>query len=600
MPVLSRKHDIDRMSKKCPPNLQTVHSFLKQSVKEALKKLSALEISFYGKGKTVYHEVKKWAGPLEEAREIAHAPNLRCAKQLDKIISMANDPFTHFIMDKNNLEALTDCYDKIKSYIPNRFGDLTEDLHKIMKYLQTYCLSYYDIHLEPRFDTGYEYECKRQRLSENIRQWLQHIVQLPVIFKETGLDCDLEDFCYPVREISRKCEVFKIPFLFMFPEACESIRNACNEMLEWIQADEQYASFVKNDIIELEASKEKKLKRFLEIQNKSYQLAYRLSTMEMESVVMSEDLDNLKDRENQLICDEELLMTENNTIKVDIEVKGFRRDNLRKNITAAEGEEHQEALIEAYAVLGEELKSLRGKMPQARRKLAGVKLKLEWIERKKEDLENTVLNFGSVKQEMKRVQELLGHAETEYSNCLSNMTIARQIHLYKSSPDALEKIFHGLPVALNFERLPGNMSKEDPFERACSVTSQFIDSDWSKLYRTLPYYPERGCENIERDIRDVSEEISRESEPKRALRMIHRWRRLHTRATLDNLKTALEKLRRFDVLQEIELELNPPKKEKKQEESNIPDFLPEHLVPYFREVERYDQLRASGKLNATV
>ena len=49
-------------------------------------------------------------------------------------------------------------------------------------------------------------------------------------------------------ELSRKVDCGHAPFLLIFPECCESIRVACKELQNWIEADAVYDLFVRNDI----------------------------------------------------------------------------------------------------------------------------------------------------------------------------------------------------------------------------------------------------------------------------------------------------------------------------------------------------------------
>ena len=79
--------------------------------------------------------------------------------------------------------------------------------------------------------------------------------------------------------------------------------------------------------------------------------------------------------------------------------------------------------------------------------------------------------------------------------------------------------------------------------------------------------------------------------------MLHRWRRFHTRAKLEDLKEGLGLAKRQDIIEKIEQQLNPPPDpEDKPSEEPVNNFLEPDLLPYLKEVERFDELRASGKL----
>ena len=50
--------------------------------------------------------------------------------------------------------------------------------------------------------------------------------------------------------------------------------------------------------------------------------------------------------------------------------------------------------------------------------------------------------------------------DIELNAIMETLDLARQIHLYKSTPDAMEKIFYEQPVLVNNTRLPGMRGKD--------------------------------------------------------------------------------------------------------------------------------------------
>ena len=71
--------------------------------------------------------------------------------------------------------------------------------------------------------------------------------------------------------------------------------------------------------------------------------------------------------------------------------------------------------------------------------------------------------------------------------------------------------------------------------------------------------------------------------------------RHHTRASLEDLKEGLGKVRRLDILEKIDLDLNPPQEVEVIEEDLYPYADPE-LIPYLKEVERFDELLKANKI----
>lgn len=115
------------------------------------------------------------------------------------------------------------------------------------------------------------------------------------------------------------------------------------------------------------------------------------------------------------------------------------------------------------------------------------------------------------------------------------------------------------------------------------------------LYRNLPFFPKRGAETIQKDIHDIGIEGSRGPKMDIISVALTRWRRHHTRARADDLKEGLKAIKRLDVLREVELIMNPAPVEKEAPEYFPPELDPS-LIPFYREVIRFDQLRAANRI----
>ena len=131
--------------------------------------------------------------------------------------------------------------------------------------------------------------------------------------------------------------------------------------------------------------------------------------------------------------------------------------------------------------------------------------------------------------------------------------------------------------------------------RVCRIISARIERDWVPLYRNLNFYPQRGAETIERDIVELREQGARVSLPLASRQALDRWRRHHTRANVEDLREGLRKIKRQDILRVIDKGLKAAPKVvdpfDKEEEKAPP--VEAKLVPYYRLIERYDQIRAS-------
>ena len=88
----------------------------------------------------------------------------------------------------------------------------------------------------------------------------------------------------------------------------------------------------------------------------------------------------------------------------------------------------------------------------------------------------------------------------------------------------------------------------DNLERAIEITANVIHQDWVQLYRYLPFHPHRGREIIDKDIDDIITREYRSRSKEQAKDSLERWVRLHTRASLADLKRALIAIKRPDIV----------------------------------------------------
>lgn len=140
-------------------------------------------------------------------------------------------------------------------------------------------------------------------------------------------------------------------------------------------------------------------------------------------------------------------------------------------------------------------------------------------------------------------------------------------------------------------------SLTDPFEKACNIVCMTINTDWPLMYRNLPFAPTRGRLTLDRDIEEFTERESRQGNSERARYALNRWRRYHTRAKLEDLMEGLSGCGRVDIVQNINSVLYP-KDEEEIDESEDPAYqiVEKHLVPFLKEVERFDELKAANKI----
>lgn len=452
-----KKQDISSLDKAPPENMTSVRSVLTSSVKSVENDLQRIEKSYYGGSPaSAIEKLSKWANAVKILMDSSHSTVLTSAGQLDDLLTKASDPSQRFTADSFDVNRVKEVYRKTMDTVPSRFKPLMKDIEAIVAQAVKYCLSFYELDEQAvhHLDTGFNYEVQRQNIQKTITENLGKIVENVQKFKAGHLLAS--DFSSEVVEIGRKAECLQAPFLLLFPAAVENIHSACKALTAWIEADENYALFISNDMKDLGDRKRDLEKAAQERYERYHHLLFRLKQLQMECERLTEDLKKLSDKDTELTVEEEFLTNLSNEMQLEIEMKEFRRDELIKNASNV----HPEILYEKYSELSEDLRDLKQKLPVTKRQLVAVQYKLTWIGEKKGELEVEERKLQQVEKEIQEITQVKEEQEVEHEHVTSVLERACRIHTLKSSPAIVQKIFHGLPVTANHKsRLPGKADK---------------------------------------------------------------------------------------------------------------------------------------------
>ncbi|ELU05790.1 hypothetical protein CAPTEDRAFT_193238 [Capitella teleta] len=573
-------------------NLASIRSILRFSVRDIEQKLEKIECAYFGVCKQDQLKMlTSWANGLRKVMESSHATVISSSDQMDDLMKKVSDPAHRFGVDAFEVNRVKEVYRRTLDTVPHKFQSLVKDIESVVLKTAMYCLSFYDMdeHELHYLDTGFNYETQIRTIRDTIKENVNNITNSVGKFKSGAFITS--DLSPEVKELARKANCLHAPFLLLVPAAVQNIHCACAALVTWIKTDESYSVFITHDVAELEGRK-KELEKAAQARHEKYHhLLFRLKHLQCECEKLSTDLHRLSDRDSELIVEEEFLINQSNDMQVEIENKEYRRDELIKNASNI----HPEVMFEKYSELCEELRDLKSRLPVTKRRLNAVQYKIAWIREKKKELDVEEKKLHEVEKEMKELTDAKTEEEVEQKHVTTLLEKARKIHSLKASPDVVQKIFHGMPVTTNKSRLPGQCSKNDPFEKACQVVAQHIEGDGGRLYRSLPFFPYRGSSMVDEDIRVVTAAASRKTSQQVSLLLLDRWRRHHTRARIEDLKQTLKKIHRNDVIAIINHQLHPPRPPTPTEEV-IPDFLDESLIPYWKEIEKYDQLKAAKKI----
>lgn len=590
MPTFRKKiHGLKLLESHPPRSVKDLRNIISSEIKAVSKKLSRLERSYYGIGKSIQHEVDKYVMPLKGVMRMLTIFEFSSVSTIENAIKTGSDP-KRYKGDPNNIALLKEVFAKVQTYVPDKFNEISSYCLKILETLEKYFLSFYEPHKEHYLETAAHYEEQRNNWISTIKNSLNRVKKLQKDFKERMIHYTM--FTPPVAAFCQKNECEQVPFLLLFADACTNIRAAMTVMNTWLQADENYPIFLRNDIDNMEQLKEEKIKLMRAAKTKYHSATYKLTQTEVEYDKAIFEVESVKEKEEALTIEADYLRNLQNELRMELEIKEFRKDELKKK----QSEFTPENYYEVFDMLTEEARFVKERMPLIKRQLAAAEHKLEWMHEKKVHLQKIEKEISQLKKEMEETSNEREIREVEYKRVEKGLEVARKIYMFKTSSDYAEKIYFSLPIGPRCKIQPYVDGPDDKLDQACAKLSQIIQQDWMLLYRNLPFYPKRGSQTIEKDIAETREEGSRGLTEDCARIALARWRRHHTRAKTDDLVDALKKIKRLDGVKAVDNIVNPPQVEHVTQEIYIPPSIGPELVPFYKECERYDQLRASHKV----
>nr|XP_022314606.1 LOW QUALITY PROTEIN: uncharacterized protein LOC111119080 [Crassostrea virginica] len=503
-----------------PRSLKDLRNIIAAELKQVAKKLSRLERAYYGVGKSIQDEVNRYVSPIKVVMRMLTIFDFSSGRVIEDAIKAGQDP-KRYKGDPNNITLLKDVYAKIKQYVPEKFTEISDYCLKILSTIEKYCVSFYDPEKDEYLETAAHYQQQISLWKSTIRNNLEKVKKLQKDFHERIIHYTM--FTTPVVTFCKKNECEQVPFLFLFADACTNIRAAMAIMTTWLQADENYPIFLRNDIDDMEHNKEEKIRCMRDSKTRFHSVTYKLNHAEIELDTARGEIEGWKEKEEALHIEKDYLFNLQSELQQECDFKEFRRDELAKNKADFSPDDYNDT----YDMLTEEIRYVRDRMPLVKRQLQ--QLNTNW-----------------------------------------NGWQTKSTHV-------------------------GRLNGRYKMTKSIGVVCREIDQDWMLLYRTLPFYPKRGSETIEKDIASANMESARGKEG-RALEALTRWRRHHTRAKFEDLIEALKKIKRHDIVVEIDKVLNPPNlMEEEEQEIYVPPSVAPELVPFYKEVERYDQLRKAHK-----
>ncbi|XP_060066325.1 uncharacterized protein LOC132546619 [Ylistrum balloti] len=559
-----KRQTVDTLLLERPQSLSAFYQAVEVALKDIEIQLIEAQASFYGRTRTLEDEIQQWLPALEHTMQFAKVADLICKDNLQNVFDLyersMGDPTMEVKFDKPSVQAAMQVIDKVLSQLKTGFASIMETLKTILCFMKKYCLSFVGTDGDSFLETATNYEKQRRDYANAIQINVDDISQMAVRFEKDGIH--LQELGSIPNQLADKYECKHIPLLVMFPGACENIRNACIGIRKWLQADHGYPTFLQYDLQDLEKRRDDYCKTIRDIQLSASHLDHRVKVCKRDINDSDAELKRLLPKEKMVKRQADSLGNELKDLDMEIGYREIRREQLKHD---EQGSNNKQKLDQNLS----ELENFRGKRLIIDRRYEEMKRKLQFLQLKREKKAQKEQDLVDLRKEHKAVRKELRKTELEKDRLQINVMKMREIIRFKTSPEVLKKLFYNMPLTNKntglTKRKKGAGNVIDKLERASRVTAIHIDTDWPKLYRVLPFYPPRGDENVRMDIDEIGRVFMRDVQENQAKQALARWRRMHNRASVDDLKAALQQIRRKDIVDEIDTELAKRANKVKQE-----------------------------------
>ncbi|KAL8592152.1 hypothetical protein ACOMHN_033523 [Nucella lapillus] len=558
LPFYRKRQSLESLANERPQNLQSVYSIVRENIAYVLNHLTMMEHSFYGLGGSLETEARHWMPIINKVIRPAKFSDLINIAQLEAINDRVQDPTDRLKVDLEVMQQLYDMVDKVKNAVQKGLAEDIVLLERLQEFMHKYCQSFSPTEGEAYLETATNYEKQKRELERAVGINLKNVPLMVEMFEKEALK--IHQFDFVMKEAGEKAGCSQAAVLLVFPAACHHIRNACRGLEMWMEADMNYAGFIELDIAEL-SERRTALAKDLHAQAVwAGEHEHRLKAIQRELGTCSTDLTRLGPKKKAMEAEEAELREENHDVLVDLDIKEYRRHEMKVLGTEAS---------EKFTKLSHEIDALRRRKPAIDRKLADLHKKQGFVSdkeaRRKQLDEEQERTRGDLRAARKAARKLEVEGERAEA-CLDKL---REIHRLKLSSEPLKKIFHGMPAAVSSSRhhpahagvaAPGEKkNKKNKLDAVCHQVAQAIDADWIRLYHSLPFHPPRGQHIIPDDIDDIRTRFLRHNMEEQARQSLAKWRRLHTRACVEDLRAALQEVKRPDVLERVESKLTTPR-----------------------------------------
>ena len=175
----TRRLDIKRLERKPQKSLSVVHAVLSAALRDILTKLGHIEVSFYGADSAdPIRTVRGWAVCVKAVMADVRLAALTSSRQIDEIVKRTTEAPDLFKVDVYHLNGLKEVNRKVTGAVPDAFADVLVETRTVLKYLDKYCLSFYDVDGDIVYNTADHYDRERTRYADTIRANVDNVARM--------------------------------------------------------------------------------------------------------------------------------------------------------------------------------------------------------------------------------------------------------------------------------------------------------------------------------------------------------------------------------------------------------------------------------------
>lgn len=431
-----------------PQSLESLRKSLETAIQGINNQISSAEREFNGgrSHQDVIRKVTKASRGIMKSLELTY---LNSSQQIMKIVERTLEPSEVFQFDMEAVETVKDYHRKLIELFPEIIEPLAVQIKQVLKLVQTYCLSFSPIkRLEkstnPGLETCVHYELKRIELEKAISEKISNIGQMMTAFNsDTGVLP--ESFGMSSNELARACDCGDITYTLIFPEACSNMRNACQGLKKWLEEDELYVTYIKNDLVSYDNMK-------VEAENQLRGAKHQEALAKFGRKMCRKEIDDLENEMSKIAKREQKLLKQIDQIEKDTrvtyielatkeaELKKFKLDALA--ITDMTEEEYDEGVKK----IADCIAKLRSDIPENRHKIESIRSQQKEVFDRRTLLNNKKKELAEHEKNIIKAKGMVFEANEEKKQVNEAFTILKDIHQKKSSPGVTKKIHNELPV----------------------------------------------------------------------------------------------------------------------------------------------------------